>query len=114
GTETRGPAESECETDHECAYGSAAALHAVQTSVGIERFDLENAGQVQPEENNDDTRYSGQRVFVDPEQLANLGRGRSQHDKNYAEAEDESDRVHHHPPHQVRLRRLQLFQAGTR
>ena len=84
----------------------------METSVSIESFDLENARQMQSEENDDDACDPGQGVFVDPEQLANLGGGRPQHNKNYAEAKNEADRVHHHAPNEVRLRRLEFFRPA--
>jgi hypothetical protein len=85
----------------------------MQTSVRIEGFDLENASQVQSEKNDDDARYPGQRVFVNPEHLADHGRCRAQRDKNDAEPQNEPNGVHHHPPHELSLRRLEFFQAGA-
>src|SRR5579883_2211954 len=50
----RRPAESEGKPDHERPPGSAAPLYSMQAGVGIERLDLEDPGQVQPEHDDHD------------------------------------------------------------
>ena len=44
----------------ERADGAGAALHVVHPLVGIQRFDLEDAGQVQAEDDDDDAGNPGQ------------------------------------------------------
>src|SRR5258708_21258349 len=56
--QARSPAESKGEANHKRTEGSIAAFHIMQASIRIKRIDLEDAGQVQSEENDDDARDS--------------------------------------------------------
>src|ERR1700733_13051781 len=55
GAQAGSPAEGKSEADHEGADRSAAAFHTVEAGIGVESLDLENASEMQPEENNDNS-----------------------------------------------------------
>jgi hypothetical protein len=86
----------------------------MQPRVGQQRFDLENAGQVQAEKNNDHSGDAGEQRFVLREHLADFGRDRSQRDEDDAEADDERGRIEHHLAEELPFFQLQLLDADAR
>ena len=88
----RRPAKSKGKADQKCSPGRAAALHAVQPRVGVQRLDLEQAGQMQSKQNNDHAGHLRQHRLVARQQLPDFGRDRAQRNEDHAETQNEADR----------------------
>jgi len=63
-TYTWRPAEGESKTNHKRAPGGGTAFEAVQSRVGQQSLDLQDAGQVKAEENDDHSGDAGEQRFV--------------------------------------------------
>ena len=113
GAEARRPTEGEGEADDECAKRRTAALHAMQSRVGVKRFDLEDPRQVQAKNNDDHAGHDRERVLIAGRDLSDFGGDRSERDEYHAEAKDEPDGIHHDAAHELCVRRLQFLDTGA-
>src|SRR5664279_2873972 len=64
GADAGSPAKGKGETDRERAPGAGTALYLVQSLVGVERLDLEQASEVQAKDDDDDARHFGQEIVI--------------------------------------------------
>src|ERR1035441_2542795 len=68
----------------------------MQARVGEQRFDLQEAGQVQTEENNDRSGDAGEQRLVLREDLSDFGGDGAQRDEDDAETDDKGGGVDHY------------------
>src|ERR1017187_8955363 len=86
----------------------------MQARVGEQRFDLQEAGQVQTEENNDRSGDAGEQRLVLREDLSDFGGDGAQRDEDDAETDDESGGVDHYFAEELAFLHLKLFDAYAR
>ncbi len=86
----------------------------MQSLVGVERLNFQQAGQMQSENDDDDTgNFREQRMILVGE-LTDRGCHRAQGDEHHAEPQNEGNGVQHHRPKHSPIRRLQVLDGGTR
>lgn len=113
GTDARSPAEGKREADEERAKGTGATFYAVQPLIRIERVDLEQACEMEAEDDNDDPGKDCERPVILMGELSDAGGYCSQGDEDNTETENEAERVLHYGAQELAVRRLQGFHAGT-
>src|SRR5947209_8761730 len=97
----RRPSKSKGKANDKRSPGGASPFYIVQPLVGIEHVDLENSGEMQAEENNNDTGCYRQPRFISGQQISDTSRSCTQSHKHDAEPDDEHDRVQHHSTQQL-------------
>src|SRR5271165_287029 len=95
-TDAGRPSKGKSKSNDKSAPGGRTAFKAMQSRVRQQGLDLQQAGQVQAEENDDRASDAGEQRFVLREHMANFSRNRTLRDEDDAKANDKSCGIEHH------------------
>src|SRR5205085_6336413 len=85
------PTEGEGEADHEGAPHGFPAHHLMHSFIGIEGFDLKEAGEVKSEDNDHHSGDDGEDGVIALGDLSDLSGGGAERDEDYRESKDEGE-----------------------
>src|ERR1700722_11797663 len=86
----------------------------MKSRIGQQPFDLKQTRQMKAKNNDDHSCNTSEQRFVLCQNLPDLGRDRTQRDKDNTKADDERRRIQHHLAKEFTLFHLQLLDAHSR